>query len=186
MDKKTGVDTGLTDNVKTELHKLAQSAIANRLKGKNTLPAVPDSKILNENRGAFVSLHYEGNLRGCIGYIHAVKPLYKTIHEMAISAAFQDPRFKPLTETELNGLDIEISVLTPMQIITDTDEIIVGVHGLMIVKDGFSGLLLPQVATEYGWDRQSFLEHTCSKAGLPTDAWKDNETKIYSFSAEVF
>ena len=105
---------------------------------------------------------------------------------MAISAAFQDPRFEPLSEKELADLDIEISVLTPMKQITDINEIEIGKHGLMIVKDYFSGLLLPQVATEFGWDKEKFLEHTCMKAGLPQNAWKDSAAKIYAFSADVF
>ena len=105
---------------------------------------------------------------------------------MAISAAFQDPRFEPMSAKELEDLDIEISVLTPMKPVTDINEIEVGKHGLMIVKDYYSGLLLPQVATEYGWDRETFLEHTCMKAGLPVNAWKDSDTKIYAFSADVF
>ena len=106
--------------------------------------------------------------------------------EMAQAAAFQDPRFPPLAKNELIDLDIEISVLTPFRLIQDVKEIQVGQHGLYIEKGGYSGLLLPQVATEYHWDRRTFLEHTCLKAGLPGDAWQDKKTKIYVFSAEIF
>jgi AmmeMemoRadiSam system protein A len=184
--EKVGVDLGLSDDEKTTLLKIARTTIESRIKGKDAPEFTPDSETLKENRGAFVSLHRKGNLRGCIGHIQATKPLYKTIQEMAISAAFQDPRFEPMSEKELEDLDIEISVLTPMKPVTDINEIEVGKHGLMIVKDYYSGLLLPQVATEYGWDRETFLEHTCMKAGLPVNAWKDSDTKIYAFSADVF
>jgi AmmeMemoRadiSam system protein A len=125
-------------------------------------------------------------LRGCIGSLDASDPLYLTVEEMAQAAAFRDPRFRPVSEDELPYLDLEISVLTPMREIDDQDEIEVGKHGIMIKKGRLSGLLLPQVASERNWDRITFLEETCRKAGLPRDAWKDKETKIYVFSADVF
>jgi AmmeMemoRadiSam system protein A len=105
---------------------------------------------------------------------------------MAIQAAFHDPRFDPVTERELPDLEIEISVLTPMKRIKDVEEIEVGKHGILIERGFHSGLLLPQVATEYGWGRKTFLERCCLKAGLPEDAWKDEDTRICTFSAEVF
>jgi len=105
---------------------------------------------------------------------------------MAAAAAFQDPRFPPVTKKELKDLDIEISVLTPFEQITDVNKIEVGKHGIYMERGFYSGLLLPQVATEYGWGRETFLEHTCRKAGLPPDAWKDKETRIYIFSADIF
>jgi AmmeMemoRadiSam system protein A len=184
--KKAGIDLGLTDEEKAILHTIAKTAIEARCKHAHISDTIPDSATLKEKRGAFVSLHRQGALRGCIGYIIAEKPLYVAIREMAQAAAFQDPRFEPLSEQEIEDLDIEISVLTPLQQITDIDEIEVGKHGLMIVKGYYTGLLLPQVATEYGWDRKTFLEHTCMKAGLPTDAWKDKDTKLLIFSADVF
>jgi AmmeMemoRadiSam system protein A len=151
---------------------------------------VPDftveSQALMEKKGAFVTLKKGGQLRGCIGHIKGVKPLYRIVREMAVAAAFHDPRFNPVTEAELPELEIEISVLTPLRQITDVEEIEVGKHGILIEKGVQSGLLLPQVATEYGWDRKTFLEHTCRKAGLSTDAWKDKETRICTFCAEVF
>ena len=125
-------------------------------------------------------------LRGCIGYIHALKQLDETIIEMAQAAAFRDPRFPPVTKDEFDDLEIEISVLTPIREIEDINEIEVGKHGIIIERGGYSGLLLPQVATDYGWDRETFLEHTCNKAGLPTDAWKQEGTKIKIFSADIF
>jgi AmmeMemoRadiSam system protein A len=118
--------------------------------------------------------------------IEAVKPLYQTVAEMAVAAAVEDPRFPPLTLDELPLITIEISVLSPLEEVEDVEEIEVGKHGLYIIRGFYRGLLLPQVATEYNWDRETFLQHTCLKAGLPTDCWQDQETKIYKFSAEVF
>ena len=145
-----------------------------------------DAPVLKENRGAFVTITKNGQLRGCIGYIEGRGPLHKTIEEMAEAAAFRDPRFRPVTEKELPDLEFEISVLTPLRRLTDVNEIEVGKHGIYIKKGWNSGLLLPQVATEYGWDRQTFLEHTCQKAGLPSNAWKDKNAEIYIFSADIF
>ena len=183
---KVGVDLGLTDQEKQSLHHIARTTIVARTAG-TALPACEaPTPTLQEKRGAFVSLHRKGELRGCIGYIHAAKPLYETIREMAIAAAFQDPRFPPLSSDELADLDIEISVLTPMRQISDITEIEVGKHGLMILQGNYSGLLLPQVASEYGWNREEFLSHTCRKAGLPQTAWKEKNSKIFVFSADVF
>ena len=164
----------------------ARDSIAAQLTGKTAVPVKTASPVLGELRGAFVSLHRQGQLRGCIGYIEALKPLLETVREMAPAAAFQDPRFRPLQASELADLEIEISVLSPLHLIKNPDEIEVGRHGLYIVRGINRGLLLPQVATEYHWDRLTFLEQTCNKAGLPPDAWKDPHTQIYSFSAEVF
>ncbi len=185
-EKKIGVDLGLSEEDKKILHQIARTVIENKVKGKPVPEFKVDSPTLKENRGAFVSIHKRGQLRGCIGYIEGHGPLYKTVEEMAEAAAFRDPRFSPVTEKELPELDIEISVLTPLKKITDISEIQVGKHGIYIKKGWFSGLLLPQVATEYGWDRQTFLEHTCQKAGLPSNAWKDKDTEIYIFSADIF
>ncbi|RTZ91734.1 MAG: AMMECR1 domain-containing protein, partial [Deltaproteobacteria bacterium] len=139
-----------------------------------------------EYRGAFVTLTKNGNLRGCIGLIQPVKPLAESVQEMAIAAAFQDPRFPPLTKGEWPEIDIEISALTPFRKIEDLSEIQVGTHGIYIQKGPYSGLLLPQVATEYGWDREEFLQQTCIKAGLHPMAYKDPDAKIYIFSADIF
>ena len=116
--------------------------------------------------GAFVTLKKKGALRGCIGHIVGHYPLAETISRMAVAAAFQDPRFPPVTRAEWPTIDMEISVMTPLKEITDTAAIEVGRHGIYIQKGDRSGLLLPQVATEYGWDRLTFLEQTCRKAGL--------------------
>ena len=184
--KKVGVDLGLSDGEKKDLLLLARTTIESKLKGITPAASIPLTDNLKQCRGAFVSLHCKGRLRGCIGYIRAEKPLHQTIREMALSAAFNDPRFEPLNRNELKDIDVEISVLTPLQPVNDIADIVVGKHGLMIVKDYRSGLLLPQVATEYGWSREEFLDHTCLKAGLPQTAWKDKDTKIYLFSADVF
>ena len=168
------------------LLQVARDTIASQLKGKAAAPVEATSPVLEECRGAFVSLHRRGQLRGCIGYIDAIKPLLQTVMEMAPAAAFQDPRFRPLQADELADLEIEISVLTPMRLVKSTDEITVGRDGLYIVKGLNRGLLLPQVATQYRWDRQTFLEQTCTKAGLPSNAWKDSTTQIFIFRAEIF
>jgi AmmeMemoRadiSam system protein B/AmmeMemoRadiSam system protein A len=185
-EKKVGVDLGLNQEEKKTLHHIAKTVIENKVKGKPVPDFKVESPILKENRGAFVTLQKRGQLRGCIGYIEGHGPLHKTIEKMAEAAAFNDPRFTPVQEKELPELDIEISVLTPLRRITDVNEIEVGKHGIYMKKGWFSGLLLPQVATEYGWDRQTFLEHTCQKAGLPSTAWKEKETEIYIFSADIF
>ena len=179
---------GLTEEEKRLLHQIARRAIEDALRqGHKSGPnSIIQSRVLQEKRGAFVTLKINGRLRGCIGYVEGIKPLHKAVEEMAIAAAFHDPRFNPVREAELPDLEIEISVLTPLKQIRDVEEIEVGKHGIIIKKGSYSGLLLPQVATEYGWDRTTFLEHTCLKAGLPQDVWKEKDARIYIFSAEVF
>lgn len=166
---------------------LARNTIADTLK-LDTRLADPDLSdlIYKEMRGAFVTLHINGRLRGCIGYIVAVKPLIETIVEMAGAAAFRDPRFSPLSREEYKAIDIEISVLTPIALVQNIDEIEVGRDGLIISMGQRSGLLLPQVAVEQGWDKFEFLENTCYKAGLSGSAWKTPDVKIEKFSAQVF
>ncbi len=177
---------GYSPEERAFLLRSAREAIEHQLTGKPWPSLEGETRKLKEKRGAFVTLKRKGQLRGCIGHTQAFKPLSQTIMEMAQAAAFQDPRFPPLAKNELDDLDIEISVLTPFRPLQDIQEIEVGRHGLFIERGGYSGLLLPQVATEYHWDRQTFLEHTCLKAGLPRDAWKDKQTKIQIFSAEIF
>ncbi|MCS7280970.1 MAG: AmmeMemoRadiSam system protein A [Desulfobacterota bacterium] len=175
----------LTDEERKILKEIARSAIERKLFGKSTKEInIPES--LTEKRGAFVTLKKGGELRGCIGYIRGYLPLHKTVEEVAVEAAFHDPRFPPLSKEEWKDIELEISVLSPMRKIKTIEEIEVGKHGLYIEMQGASGLLLPQVALEYGWDRTEFLEHTCYKAGLPKDAWKSDKANIYVFSAEVF
>lgn len=176
----------LTKEEKDLLLAIARESIEAGLAGEGAPRHEILSDLLKERMGAFVTLKKAERLRGCIGFIKGEKPLYETVEEMAQAAAFRDPRFAPLKKEELEDLDIEISVLTPLKEIRDVSEIEVGKHGIYLVKGFHSGLLLPQVATEYEWDRTTFLNETCHKAGLPADAWKDPDTKIYVFSATVF
>jgi AmmeMemoRadiSam system protein A len=146
-----------------------------------------DNPRLMQERGAFVTLHEKsGALRGCIGYVKPIKPLLHTIMEMAIACSTRDPRFRPVTADEFPNLDIEVSVLSPLNEIRDFQKIRIGEHGLMIRKGDSSGLLLPQVATEYGWSREEFLNETCRKAGLKANAWKEPDAELYTFSAQIF
>jgi len=184
-NKKTGIDMGLTDDEKQALLRIARASILAELAGKKP-PAAKGQGALEEKRGAFVCLKRRGRLRGCIGFIEARKPLARTVEEMAVAAALQDPRFPPLREEEMKEISLEISVLTPLRKTADVGQIEVGTHGLYVRKGSRAGLLLPQVATEYGWDRDTFLKETCRKAGLAPDAWRDPETEIYLFSADVF
>lgn len=178
--------SNLNDGQKRELLAFARSSIETYLEGGERISLLEGDGIYNEECGAFVTLHKKGQLRGCIGNMIGQGPLVETIREMAISAATGDPRFHHVTPDELSEIDIEISVLTPLERIDDASKIEVGKHGIMMRRGSYQGVLLPQVATEYGWDRETFLEHTCHKSGLPADAWKDSETEIYIFSAEVF
>jgi hypothetical protein len=184
--KKAGISLGLVEEEKKTLRQIALNAIEGKLKGARSAPAAGLTPNLEGKRGAFVSLHKGGRLRGCIGQIVPAKALYQTIEDMAVAAAFDDPRFEPLSARELKDLELEISVLTPMERLKSPEEIEIGKHGLYIKKGFYSGLLLPQVAAEYGWDRNTFLEETCRKAGLPRTAWKEKGTEIYIFSADIF
>ena len=176
---------GLSDKEKKELKKIARTTIEGVLFGKEKDRAELTEQ-LKEKRGAFITVKHRGELRGCIGYIRGYLPLHETVEEAAIQAAFHDPRFDPVTGSEWKDTDIEISVLTPMERIEDINEIEVGIHGLYIEKGSHSGLLLPQVAVENNWDRATFLEYACYKAGLEKDAWKSDNVDIFIFSAEVF
>lgn len=184
--RHAGIDLGLSNREKDLLLDIAQQAIHSQCTGERMPEPTELTDKLKELRGAFVCLKKAGELRGCIGTIEARKPLYQTIHEMAIQAAFSDPRFCAVGVDELKELSLEISVLTPLERLRSIDEIEIGKHGLFIRRRGYSGLLLPQVATEHGWNRKEFLEWTCWKAGLPKEAWKEKETEIYIFSADVF
>jgi hypothetical protein len=185
-ERPSAKDFGLSAEDRQLLHRIAKQQIEARCKDQPA-PALPQcSKALEQPRGAFVTLKRHGRLRGCIGHIVGNRPLPETVAAMALAAAFQDRRFPQLEEQELADLEIEISVLTPLQQISDPEKIQVGVHGIFLTQGQRSGLLLPQVATEQGWDRATFLEQACRKANLPTTAWRDPDTKIYIFSAEVF
>ena len=151
---------------------------------REALDLTPPTPHLAEPRGAFTTLHLAGELRGCVGYIVAAHPLYRTVAETAQAAAFRDYRFPPVTREEAERLTIEISVLTLPAPITP-EEVEIGRHGLIVVWGNRRGLLLPQVPVEHGWSRETFLEQTCVKAGLPPDAWKSG-ARLEGFTAEVF
>ena len=184
--RRVGVDLGLSEDEKTTLRRIADAAIRNHCLGTK-MPEPSDlSPKLEEHRGAFVCIKKNGELRGCIGMIEGRGPLHKTIRDMAVQAAFADPRFCGVEARELQDLNLEISVLTPMERIKSPEDVRVGTHGLYIRRGYASGLLLPQVASEHGWSRTEFLEWTCRKAGLPGNAWQDPDTEIYVFSADIF
>ncbi|MGA3262704.1 MAG: AmmeMemoRadiSam system protein B [Terracidiphilus sp.] len=177
----------LTDKEKAELLALARKSVEYAVEVSE--PYAPDasaSETLNQERGAFTTLKEAGQLRGCIGYTSARKPLYMTVRDTATLAALRDPRFQPVSPSELPKLEYEISVLSPLRRVLDIDQIKVGQHGLLMRNGSSEGLLLPQVPVEQGWDRQTFLEQTCHKAGMRSDCWKDEDTDIFMFTAVVF
>jgi AmmeMemoRadiSam system protein A len=165
------------------LLQLAHHSIEAALSGRK-LDLTPPNSHLGEMRGAFTTLHLEGRLRGCIGYVVPVHPLFQTVAETAQAAAFDDPRFQPVTPGEAPHLKVEISVLSPLRPIRP-EEVVTGVHGLIVSRGGRRGLLLPQVPLEWNWDRETFLSQTCLKAGLPPDAWVQ-DVDLQAFTAEVF
>ena len=151
------------------------------------LAAAPTAlPVFEERRGAFVTLVHAERLRGCVGRIDPDGPLRTLIPSMARSAALEDPRFRPVQSHELAGLRIEISLLGTPEALSDREAFVVGVHGLIVRAGWRRGLLLPQVAVQRGWDRETFLCEVCGKAGLAPDAWRDPATVVQSFTAEVF
>lgn len=149
------------------------------------LPPVPDGGIFQAEGGAFVTLKKKGSLRGCIGHFTGTGSIGRTVMDMAASAAVRDPRFPPVRPGEVDDMDIEISILSPMEPAAPED-VIPGIHGLYVRHGLRSGTLLPQVAEEEGWDRETFLAHTCLKAGLPQESWKREDVQLYTYTAEVF
>lgn len=175
----------LTEQEKKELLQLAYSTLNLYIK-ENKLPAYnPQSDNLSQNCGAFVTLKKQGQLRGCIGFIEPVMPLHQAVMQASVYAACRDTRFLPVTRDELDDLKVEISVLTPLKKIVNPNRVIVGRHGLVIAKGEKRGLLLPQVATEHNWTRETFLERACLKAGLPKNAWRTG-ADIFVFEAIIF
>ena len=172
-----------TSEERAALLQLAHDAVLATLENRPLQPFKP-SPHLSELRGAFTTVYSSDKLRGCVGYPMAVMPLYRTIVETARGEAFDDPRFLPVSLEEARHLQISISILSPLSPI-QADEVVIGRHGLIISQAGCRGLLLPQVPVEHGWDRMTFLEQTCRKAGLPMNAWKEGAT-IEAFTAEVF
>jgi uncharacterized protein len=162
---------------------LAHEAIASTFERREMSLAIPSAH-LAEPRGAFTTLYYRTSLRGCVGYVLPVKPLYLTVVETARGAAFEDSRFFPVTSEEAAELQVSLSVLSPPQPIPP-EQIEIGRHGLLISQGRYRGLLLPQVPVEHEWDVTTFLEQTCKKAGLPPNAWRTG-ANLESFTAEVF
>lgn len=179
------MDNTLSEEQQISLLQLARKAIVFYLEKDKPLKIKPEDEMLKEKRGAFVTLKVDDQLRGCIGYPLPLKPLYETIIDAAVSAATQDFRFQSIKIEELPKTNIEISVLSLPKPIKDISEIEVGEHGIIISKGSNKGLLLPQVPLEYGWDRETYLNHGCLKAGLEQDAWRKG-VHIEVFSAQVF
>jgi AmmeMemoRadiSam system protein A len=178
-------DFRLSDKDRCTLLALAREAISEVVLRLDFLDLPPPPGSLAEARAAFVSVRCNGKLRGCIGRTSSDNTLAETVVQCAISAALQDARFRPLCEEDMAGLKIEISVLSELLPLSP-DEIQVGVHGILVVRDANRGLLLPQVAVERKWGAERFLQEGCRKAGLPLDAWRDPETKLFAFTADVF
>ncbi len=173
-----------------KLVRLARESIATSFSDK--YPSTVDTEKLSQQRGVFVTLHENSELRGCIGYIEQVMPLYKAVIDASRAAAFHDPRFPPLEKRELGSIKIEVSVLTEPQLIDVArpeeypDKIKIGKDGLILRSGHFSGLLLPQVPVEQGWEVNEYLAYIGLKAGLSRDAWKEPGAKLYKFQAQVF
>ena len=169
------------------LLRLAHEVIASSLdfdRASQRVSLDPPTSHLAEPRGAFTTLYRHSKLRGCVGQVMAFASVYRTVAETAMAAASQDTRFEPVRREELADLEISLSILSPLRPIKP-EELEVGRHGLLISQSGYRGLLLPQVPVEHGWDRITFLQHTCLKAGLPPDAWRSGAT-LEAFTAEVF
>ncbi len=179
-------DNELTPAERKSLLTIARQTIEEYIRFGIRPKVEPLTERLKRKQGVFVTLHKHGELRGCIGYVEGIEPLYLAVQDMAISAATEDPRFPPVTASELPDIDIEITVLSPLRRINSPDSVIVGKHGLVIRRGFYSGLLLPQVPVEQNWNREQFLIHTCLKAGLPPDAYKDPKAELYVFTGEVF
>ncbi len=182
-----GGDAMLNKEQRARLLKIARDSIRGHLESGDKLEVRESDPLLIDELGAFVTLHKDGQLRGCIGNFTARDPLYLTVRDMAVAAATEDPRFPPLSLKELDGVDIEISVLSTPEKVKSAEEVELGKHGVMVKKGFRGGVFLPQVATETGWSKEEFLSTLCThKAGISADSWKDGSADIYTFTAEVF
>ncbi len=172
---------------KERLLGIARLAITAYLQtGKKMLVSESDL-VLNQKSGVFVTLNQRQELRGCIGNLVASQPLYLTLRDMAIEAAVGDPRFPALSLSELKDVQIEVSVLSPLEKVPSAEKIELGKHGVLVRRGNQSGVFLPQVASETGWSKEEFLNNLCAhKAGIAVDAWKDKDTQLYIFTADVF
>lgn len=176
----------LTDDEKRELLRIARATLREYFHTGRIPPGKPHRDSLTAEAGAFVSLHREGELRGCIGKQQETTALFRTIQEMTIAAATRDPRFEPIDEDEVEDIEIEISVLGGATTLRSPADIEIGAHGLSVEHQGQRGLLLPQVAAKHGWDAETFLTEVCRKAGLGDDAWKQPDAVVQVFPAQVF
>ncbi|MCD6186556.1 MAG: AmmeMemoRadiSam system protein A [Desulfuromusa sp.] len=167
------------------LLKIARETIIHQIKGEDYSPTPREEEALNQQSGCFVTIKQNGQLRGCIGNFQSQQPLFQEVATMAVAAASQDPRFQPMSRDELDNFSLEITVLSPLEKIDDTNRIEVGTHGIYIIKGHNRGVLLPQVATEYSWDRETFLRQTCLKAGLSENSWQLPDADIYIFSGQI-
>jgi uncharacterized protein len=165
------------------LLRIAREAIVAHVTGATA--SLPPAELLTQPGAAFVTIHKRGELRGCIGHIEANEPLGRVIPRCAVAACSLDPRFPALAADELPNIDLELSLLAPLEPIAGPADVEIGRHGLVVEKGSRRGLLLPQVAVEWKWDAATFLAHTCHKAGLPRDAWQEG-AKMWRFEAEVF
>lgn len=179
------MNSNLSATEKEKLLAIARESIVSHIRKRQIPDYTVEEENLSARRGCFVTIKCEGKLRGCLGQFTSDKPLYQEVREMAIAAATRDPRFYPMGDEDAESFSLEISVLSPLKKIETIEEIEVGKHGLYIEKNFYRGVLLPQVAVEYKWDRDTFLSQTCLKAGLDSDDWRE-EADIFIFSAEVF
>lgn len=178
----------LTLEEQRTLGDIAQYAILQGFQQKSPVAGLsqPNSSTLNQSLGAFVTLNRQGRLRGCIGNMIGQGPLYNTVARMAYAAAFEDYRFPSLQESEWPEIELDISVLGPMTRCLNPEEIEIGKHGLLLVRGNHSGVFLPQVPVEQHWDRLTYLQQLCGKAGLPPDSWKASDAELYWYEAFVF
>jgi AmmeMemoRadiSam system protein B/AmmeMemoRadiSam system protein A len=176
----------LNQSQRKELLDLARKSILEQLRSGKLTPFQSNEPVLTRLSGVFVTLKEDGELRGCIGHLQADLPLYQTMQEMAISAAFSDPRFPPLKESEMDRTSLEISILSPFQRITGVDQIEIGKHGLLISEEGREGIFLPEVPVEQGWDLPAYLSNLCYKAGLPDGCWLNADSALYTFTTVAF
>ena len=175
----------ITDTAAQILITIAREAIRNKLENQPFTPSPREEQRLNERAGCFVTLKIDDRLRGCIGNFQSRRPLYQEVALMAVAAATEDPRFAPLTQAELDHVNIEITILSPLEKIAGPDDIVIGQHGIYLEHGHHRGVLLPQVASEHHWDALTFLRQTCNKAGLSADMWQSEGTDLYRFSGQI-
>lgn len=176
----------LSSTEKKVLLTIARQSIVSYVNGAEMCVVPREERRLNMKHGCFVTIKQHGKLRGCIGNFQSELPLFKEVSAIAVASASQDPRFYPLKKQDIDSISLEISVLSPLKKIEDIENIIVGTHGIYLEKGYYRGVLLPQVAVDHHWDRTTFLNQTCIKAGLPTTAWQESDADIYIFDAQIF